>query len=157
MPCNPKLVRLLIHILQSGYECMPSVYSDEQGPFGRNIQLMSRLRQSVRAAGYKTPMVVAGGINTFFFSRKYLTRRPWRHYWGGARSLADPDLWRKVKLGKGDEVRRCAYTNYCEALDAKHKQVTCRLWDRSDLNEPLIQLSDDGRRRLEAPQWQSKS
>ena len=142
---------------QSGYECMPSVYSDEQGPFGRNIQLMSRLRQSVRASGYKTPVVVAGGINTFSLAESTL-QAGYGDIIGVARgSLADPDLWRKVKLGKGDEVRRCAYTNYCEALDAKHKQVTCRLWDRSDLNDPLVQLSDDGRRRLEAPQWQSES
>ena len=26
------------------------------------------------------------------------------------------------------EVRRCIYTNYCEALDQRHLQVTCQLW-----------------------------
>ena len=30
-------------------------------------------------------------------------------------ALADPDWFVKVKLGRGDEVRRCTYTNYCEA------------------------------------------
>ena len=35
----------------------------------------------------------------------------------------------------GAEVRRCTYTNYCEGLDQRHKQVTCQLWDRV-LDEP---------------------
>ena len=33
-------------------------------------------------------------------------------------------------------MRRCTYTNYCEALDQSHKQVTCKLWDRVGLDEP---------------------
>ena len=53
--------------------------------------------------------------------------------------------------GQGADVRRCKYTNYCEALDQKHKQVTCQLWDRQDLDGPDVVLSEDGRRRLTAP------
>ena len=45
-------------------------------------------------------------------------------------SLADPDWFLKTRLGRGDEVRRCEYTNYCEALDQRHEKVTCKLWDR---------------------------
>jgi hypothetical protein len=76
---------------------------------------------------------------------------------GAARqSLADPDWWLKVREGRGDEVRRCIYTNYCEGLDQKHRQVTCQLWDR-DLEEPdrdgTIQRSTDNKRRLNAPPW----
>jgi hypothetical protein len=48
-------------------------------------------------------------------------------------------------------VRRCKFTNYCEALDTKHKQVTCQLWDRSELDAPDVTLASDGRRRLVAP------
>ncbi|MAD60175.1 MAG: NADH oxidase [Myxococcales bacterium] len=139
---------------QSGYECMPSVYSDTQGPFGRNLSLMSQLRQSVRSSGLDTPIVVAGGINTFSLAENTLQSGHGDIIGVARGSLADPDLWLKVKLGQGTKVRRCAYTNYCEALDARHKQVTCRLWDRSNLNEPLVHLSHDGRRRLEAPKWQ---
>jgi dimethylglycine catabolism A len=50
-------------------------------------------------------------------------------------------------------VRRCEFTNYCEALDQKHKQVTCKLWDRVDLDEPDVKLDVQGRRRLVAPAW----
>ena len=68
-------------------------------------------------------------------------------------ALADPDWFLKVRLGRGTEVRRCTYTNYCEALDQAHKQVTCKLWDRTELNEPDVSLAADGRRRLLPPKW----
>jgi hypothetical protein len=67
--------------------------------------------------------------------------------------LADPDWFLKLRLGKGGEVRVCEYTNYCEGLDQKHKQVTCQLWDRVQLDEPGVKFSRDGRRRLTAPRW----
>ena len=51
------------------------------------------------------------------------------------------------------EVRLCIYTNYCEALDQRHRQVTCELWDRENLKEKEIKLSRDGKRRLVAPRW----
>jgi dimethylglycine catabolism A len=37
-----------------------------------------------------------------------------------------------------------------------HKQVTCKLWDRVELDEPGLQKSQDGRRRLLAPRWNVK-
>ena len=73
---------------------------------------------------------------------------------GAARqSLADPDWFRKVRLGRGDEVRRCTFTNYCEALDQQHKQVTCKLWDRDALDEPGVAHATEGKLRLVAPRW----
>jgi hypothetical protein len=62
-----------------------------------------------------------------------------------------------MRLGRGEEVRRCLYTNYCEGLDQTHKQVTCQLWDRLALDEPELQLSKDGKRRLTAPPWDPTS
>ena len=69
-------------------------------------------------------------------------------------SLADPDWFEKVRSGHGDAVRVCRYTNYCEGLDQKHKQVTCELWDREALDAPDATLTADGRRRLLAPRWE---
>ena len=69
-------------------------------------------------------------------------------------ALADPDWFRKVRAGRGDAVRVCEYTNYCEALDQKHAQVTCKLWDRTALDEPDILKTDDGKRRMSAPRWE---
>jgi len=77
---------------------------------------------------------------------------------GAARqSLADPDWFLKLSLGRGDEINVCEYTNSCEGLDQKHKQVTCKLWDRTRLDEACVKLSEDGRRRLTAPAWSTKA
>ena len=68
-------------------------------------------------------------------------------------TLADPDWFRKIRLGHGDLVRRCEFTNYCEGLDQHHKQVTCKLWDRVDVDAPGVRRAADGKRRLSAPAW----
>lgn len=138
---------------RSGWECMPTVLADEAGPFGRNVPAVARIRRAVRAGGYETPIVVTGGIATFEQAESIL-RRGEADIIGAARqSLADPDWFLKVRLGRGAEVRQCVFTNYCEGLDQKHKQVTCKLWDRLGLDEPGIALTSDGRRRLTAPSW----
>jgi 2,4-dienoyl-CoA reductase-like NADH-dependent reductase (Old Yellow Enzyme family) len=138
---------------ESGYECMPTVISDERGPFGRNVPLAAAIRRAVRAAGYETPVVTSGGIHSFEQAEGIL-RRGEADFVGAARqSLADPDWFRKIQLGLGHLVRRCEFTNYCEGLDQRHKQVTCKLWDRTGLDEPGVCLSSDGKRRLNAPVW----
>ena len=68
-------------------------------------------------------------------------------------ALADPDWFRKVRAGRGAEVRLCIYTNYCEALDQQHREVTCELWDRERINEAGAKLSRDRKRRLIPPDW----
>jgi 2,4-dienoyl-CoA reductase-like NADH-dependent reductase (Old Yellow Enzyme family) len=138
---------------QSGYECMPTVYSDEKGPFGRNVSLSARIRNDLRAAGLETPVVTSGGIGTFELAEAILERGEADIVAAARQSLADPDWFLKVKLGRGAEVRRCEFTNYCEALDQKHKQVTCKLWDRVGLDEPGVALDKTGKRRLVAPDW----
>ncbi len=137
----------------SGYECMPVVRSDVQGPFGRNVEPTARIHQAVRAAGLATPIVVIGGICSFTQAEEIL-RSGKADIVGAARqSLADPDWFLKARLGQGEAVRRCLFTNYCEGLDQMHKKVTCQLWDRLELDEAEIKLSADGRRRLIAPSW----
>jgi 2,4-dienoyl-CoA reductase-like NADH-dependent reductase (Old Yellow Enzyme family) len=136
---------------RSGYECMPSYFSDAIGPFGRNVVAATRIRAGIRRAGFDTPIVLSGGIHHFNQAEQALA--------GGAadivgfarQALADPDWFAKVRAGAGDQVRLCIYTNYCEALDQRHREVTCELWDRSGLDEPGIMLSADGKRRLVAP------
>jgi dimethylglycine catabolism A len=136
---------------RSGYECMPSYYSDAIGPFGRNHDASTRIRAKIRRAGFNTPIVLSGGIHHFNQAEHALS--------GGAadivgfarQALADPDWFAKVRAGAGDKVRLCIYTNYCEALDQRHREVTCELWDRTGLDEPGVMLSADGKRRLVAP------
>lgn len=137
----------------SGYECMPTFVSDSYGPFGRNEPAVAQIRAAVRQAGFETPIVLTGGLCSFPQAEEWL-RDGQADIVGSARqSLADPDWFLKMRLGRGAEVRRCKFSNYCEGLDQKHKQVTCQCWDRLDLDEPGVALAQDGRRRLVAPGW----
>jgi len=138
---------------QSGYECMPTVLSDATGPFGRSVPLVAAIKKAVNEAGFAPPIVATGGISTFDHAEEIL-RLGQADIVGMARqALADPDWFVKVRLGRGNEVRRCTYTNYCEALDQAHRPVTCKLWDRVGLDEEGIATVDEGRRRLEPPPW----
>ena len=133
---------------------MPTVRSDERGPFGRNRAATRTVREAVRAAGCETPVVLSGGISTFEQAEELLRTGAADIVASARQSLADPDWFRKLRLGLGDEVRRCVFTNYCEGLDQVHKAVTCKLWDHVGLDQPAAALTPDGRRRLVAPAWE---
>jgi 2,4-dienoyl-CoA reductase-like NADH-dependent reductase (Old Yellow Enzyme family) len=139
---------------ESGAECMPTVLSDARGPFGRNVPLAAAIRAALRHAGHATPVVTSGGIATFDQAEGILARGEADVVAAARQTLADPDWFRKVRLGYGRLVRRCEFTNYCEGLDQRHKQVTCKLWDRDVApGDPAVPLAADGRRRLTAPSW----
>ena len=141
----------------SGLECMPTRTIDARGPFGRNLRLSRAIRAAVRAAGCETPVGGAGGINSFELAERALCEGDCDFVAAARQSLADPDWWRKMEQGRGAEIRRCIYSNYCEALDQRHKQVTCQLWDhdfeRPDPGSDSIARSSDARRRLVPPSW----
>jgi 2,4-dienoyl-CoA reductase-like NADH-dependent reductase (Old Yellow Enzyme family) len=145
----------------SGLDCMPTVYVPG-GPFGRNLPLARAVRARVRAEGFATPVVACGGINSFDLAEQALADGTCDLVGAARQTLADPDWWLKMELGRGAEVRRCLYTNYCEGLDQKHVEVTCQLWDRA-FEEPdagagpgdPVRRARDGKRRLEPPGWRS--
>jgi len=143
---------------------MPTVHIDERGPFGRNLPEVRKIRERVRAAGFETPIVGCGGINSFEAAEGALLRGDCDLVGAARQTLADPDWFSKMESGRGEEIRRCIFTNYCEALDQKHVEVTCQLWDR-DFNHPDagetetatiegIRRCKDGKRRLEPPAWE---
>ena len=137
----------------SGWECMPTVLADAHGPFGRNVLPTSRIRAAIHEAGLVTPVVVSGGIHDFHQAESILQRQDADIVGSARQSLADPDWFHKIRLGRGEEVRRCEFTNYCEGLDQHHRQVTCKLWDRVDLSAAGVRLTTDAKRRLTAPPW----
>jgi 2,4-dienoyl-CoA reductase-like NADH-dependent reductase (Old Yellow Enzyme family) len=100
------------------------------------------VRDAVHAAGCSTPVVLSGGISTFEQAEELLRSGAADVIASARQTLADPDWFRKLRLGLGAEVRRCVFTNYCEGLDQVHKPVTCKLWDHLD-----------GQRRMTAPAW----
>ncbi len=138
----------------SGHECMPPVRIDERGPFSRNVSLAATIRREVRGAGFETPVITAGGIATFDEAEGILQRGEADAIASARQTLADPDWFRKTRRGEGGSIRRCFFTNYCEALDQSHKEVTCQRWDRVfPEGEPPVPRSRDGRRRLTPPRW----
>ena len=147
----------------SGHECMPTVRIDPPGPFGRNLPLAHVIRDLVRKVRPDVPVIGCGGIGTFDAAEAALVDGDCDLVAAARQSLADPDWWRKMFLGRGDEVRRCIYTNYCEGLDQKHKEVTCQLWDRPErvddgagTTPPLHSgrlRSHDGKRQLLPNRW----
>ena len=141
---------------QSGYECMPQFISDARGPFGRNAAPTRAIRDAIREAGFRTPVVCTGGVHNFKMAESWLADGVCDIVGAARQSLADPDWSLKISLGRGAEVRTCEFTNYCEALDQKHKMVTCQLWDRLDLDAADTLRSPDGKRRLVAPDWPAK-
>lgn len=137
----------------SGYECMPAHVSDEKGPFGRNFDPSARIRTAIREAGLETPVVVTGGVHGFEQAEQLLSEDRADVVGFARASLADPDWFVKVRSGHGDAVSMCIYANYCEALDERHEEVTCQLWDRVDLDEPGVRRTKDGKRRLTPKAW----
>jgi len=99
-----------------------------------------------------TPVVTSGGIASFWQAEDILRRGDADVVAAARQSLADPDWFRKIRLGYGDQVRRCLFTNYCEGLDQAHKPVTCQTWDRLRLSDEGDIPTVDGR-RLVAPKW----
>ncbi len=138
----------------SGYECMPAYISDARGPYGRNRAAAHTIRSAVREAGFATPVVTAGGVHGFAQAEAMLAAEEADIVGSARQTLADPDWFLKVRMGQGSEVRTCEFSNYCEGLDQKHKQVTCKLWDRQDLTPGMDGMSHDGKRRLTAPTWE---
>ncbi len=137
----------------SGYECMPQYISDERGPFGRNIEATAAIRQAIHAQGQNTPIVCTGGVHNFEFAEQMLADGVCDIVGSARQSLADPDWFLKTKLGLGDQIRTCEFTNYCEGLDQKHKTVTCQLWDKLGVADPKVSKTADGKRRLTPPDW----
>ncbi len=134
----------------SGAECMPTLRRHGDGARGYHLPLSRRIRTAVRGAGFSTPIVVAGGLQTFADAEEAIERGDADIVGAARQSLADPDWFKKMRDGRGAEIRRCTLTNYCEGLDQKHRKVTCRLWDQLPLSEGEPQLRE-GNRRLVAP------
>ncbi|MBX7194669.1 MAG: NADH:flavin oxidoreductase [Sandaracinaceae bacterium] len=152
----------------SGHECMPTVkigplahegaHLDARVPsrntsaFGRNVSLAREIRRAIREAGLSTPVVTAGGIATYEEAEDVVAHEEADLVGAARQAIADPDWLEKVRRGEGHAVRRCYFTNYCEALDQHHKEVTCQQWDREALADVPVPLrSKDGKRRLIAP------
>jgi hypothetical protein len=111
------------------------------------------IRDAVRAAGLTTPVDRRRRHRQLRSSRGALAAGDCDAVASARQSLADPDWFAKLERGDGAAVRRCEFTNYCEALDQQHQPVTCKLWDRDRPRRSRRRATADGKRRLVAPKW----
>jgi 2,4-dienoyl-CoA reductase-like NADH-dependent reductase (Old Yellow Enzyme family) len=134
----------------SGHECMPTTKAPPPGPFGRNLPAVAEVKRAVVAAGFSTPVVACGGIATFDQAEAVLQAGGADIVASARQSLADPDWMKKVREGRGSEIRRCFFTNYCEGLDQAHDVVTCQRWDRLKglPDDSTVPRTSDGRRMV---------
>lgn len=134
----------------SGHECMPTTRAAPPGPFGRNLPDVAKVKASLVAAGLATPVVACGGIASFEQAEAVLAQGGADIVASARQTLADPDWFLKVSEGKGAEVRRCLFTNYCEGLDQAHVPVTCQRWDRATGfdDDAAVPRSSNGRRLI---------
>lgn len=141
----------------SGHECMPTT-TKFATPWSRNVDAVAHVRRAVRAAGLETPVVTCGGIATYAQAEAALERGDADVVASARQALADPDWFLKLREGRGAEIRRCLFTNYCEGLDQTHEVVTCQLWDREKghADDATVLRTSDGRRTV-APPWSKSS
>lgn len=137
----------------SGHECMPTTHLAAPGPWGRNLGAVAAVKRALVEAGLATPVVACGGIATFSQAEQVLAAGAADLVASARQSLADPDWFEKVRQGRGAEVRRCLFTNYCEGLDQAHEAVTCQRWDRLKglEDDATVPRAPDGRRLLPPP------
>jgi 2,4-dienoyl-CoA reductase-like NADH-dependent reductase (Old Yellow Enzyme family) len=137
----------------SGQECMPTTHIAAPGPFGRNLSAVAQVKRALVAEGLGTAVVACGGIASFWQAEEVLARGEADVVASARQSLADPDWFEKVRAGRGEEVRRCLFTNYCEGLDQSHQAVTCQLWDRAKglSDDATVSRAADGRRLVAPP------
>ncbi len=127
----------------SGRKCIPR---DKKDAFGVNTHLATGIRNAIRGAGFRIPVVTAGKINTFAQAESIL-REERADLVGMARALlADPDLPRKWLAGADRDLRACVFCPFCEDEDQHHRLVTCTLWPKAP---------GDHRRRLTPAVWTS--
>jgi 2,4-dienoyl-CoA reductase-like NADH-dependent reductase (Old Yellow Enzyme family) len=138
----------------SGHECMPTTRLPVPGPWGRNLGAVATVKRALVEEGLATPVVACGGIGTFAQAEAVLASGEADVVASARQALADPDWFLKLRLGRGAEIRRCLFTNYCEGLDQSHEVVTCQLWDRAKglPDDATAPRTADGRRLL-APAW----
>ena len=138
----------------SGYECMPTIYSDARGPFARNVGIAGTIRAAVRGAGFATPVVGSGRHLRVRASRSRARERRGRSDRVGAPEPRRSRLVREDARGRGrvDPPLRVHELLQRSARPASRGRSPAKLaWIRDALDAPDVTLAADGKRRLVAP------
>jgi len=105
-------------------------------PDGTHVYLAEGIREAVRGAGFKTPIVTAGKIREPQHAEKILEQGK-ADIIGLCRALlADPDWPVKAKEGRVKDLVRCVACNWCLEADSRYEKVNCNRWPEGMLNAP---------------------
>lgn len=116
----------------SGERCMPG----DQYPDAANLYLAETIKRYINGKGYYVPIVASGKIGRKALAQEILSSGK-ADLIGMARALlADPDLPRKWREDREDQVIRCIYCNVCKSLDENFQKVVCFLWPKGSLHAP---------------------
>ena len=125
----------------SGQMCMPP----GEYPAAYNHPLARTIKISLQGAGYATPLVTCGRIQTYELAESILQKGEADMIGMARQLLADPDWPKKIRDGRG-RVVYCDYRNVCEALDRNHLPVRCKLWlhqPRGQMHPPVTDYATD--------------
>ena len=105
-------------------------------PDGVHVYLAEGIRQSVRGAGFQTPVITAGKIREPEHAEQILEQEK-ADIIGLCRAiLADPDWPIKAKEGREKELVRCGACNWCLEADSRYEKVNCSRWPEGALHAP---------------------
>jgi len=105
-------------------------------PDGCHVYLSEGIRKAVRAAGFQTPVIIAGKIREPEHAEEIL-REEKADIIGLCRALlCDPDWPVKTKEGKDKEVVRCVACNWCLEADSRYEKVNCDRWPKGNIIAP---------------------
>lgn len=116
----------------SGDRCMPSAAYPDLA----NVYLSEGIKKFINEHGSSVPVVATGKIRTPEQAATVLKEQK-ADLIGMARALlADPDLPRKARERRGNQIIWCEYGNVCKNLDENFHKVTCVLWPKGALQAP---------------------
>ncbi len=116
----------------SGERCMPG----RNFPDLCNLYMPAEVKRYLLQHGFATPIVAAGKISTTEQAEQILATQS-ADFVGLARPLLiDPDLPRKIREGREQNVIRCSYVNVCKNLDENFKTVRCFYWHKGTIQAP---------------------
>ena len=88
---------------RSGYECMPQYHLRRSAArSGATSRRRAAIRAAIREAGLTTPIVCTGGVHNFEMAERLLADGVCDIVGAARQSLADPDWFRKISLGRGE-------------------------------------------------------
>jgi len=101
-----------------------------------HVYLADSICQTVRQAGFDTPIVTAGKIRTPKQAEQILAQGK-ADIIGLCRALlCDPDWPVKAREGRAKDIVQCTACNWCLEADSRMEKVNCSRWPEGHLKAP---------------------